>query len=138
MSAKKRAKFAMVIFFVLDDVIEDSDRAIIAQFLQLATVVRDVPAFFDLEAAKSHANAAGAVGQRIGLSARRAVICRFGTTEFDHPPLPKSSMLPFGRGEVAQNLGANRVIVAIGEGVVGVVALHFGLPVGLEGSKNFL
>jgi hypothetical protein len=39
---------------------------------------------------------------------------------------------------MAQNLRTKGVAVAIGEGEVGVVALHFGLPVGLEGGKNFL
>ena len=61
-----------------------------------------------------------------------------GATEFDDAALPQSGVLPLRAGQVAQNLGADRIAVAIGEASVGVVALHLGLPVGLEGGQNFL
>ena len=68
-AAQERAQFAMVVFLVLDDVIEDGDGALVAEILELLAVVGDVAALFDFEAAQGHADAAGAIGQRVGLAA---------------------------------------------------------------------
>ena len=59
------------------------------------------------------------------------------SAKFDDATVPESGVFPLGAGEVAQNLGADRVGVAVGEGFIGVIALHLGLPVGFEGSQNF-
>ena len=45
-------------------------------------------------------------------------------------------MLQLGGGQMAQNLGADRLGVALGQGQVGVVALHLGLPVAFKGGQN--
>ena len=47
-------------------------------------------------------------------------------------------MLPLGAGQVAQHLGAHGIGVAVGEGLIGVVALHLGLPVAFEGGQHLL
>ncbi len=47
-------------------------------------------------------------------------------------------MLPLSAGEVTQYLGADGIGVTIGQGFVGVVALHFGLPISFEGGQNLL
>jgi len=47
-------------------------------------------------------------------------------------------VLDLGLGQVAENLGAHRIGVAVGKGGVGVVALHLGLPVALEGDQYLL
>ena len=138
MAAEKRAEFAVVVLFVFDDVVEDGDGAFVAEFLELRAVVGDVAALFDFKAAESHADAAGAVGERVGFAAGIALVDRFGTAKFDDAAMPKGGVLPLGGGEVAQDLGADGVGVAVGESLIGVVALHLRLPVGLEGGKNFL
>ena len=53
-------------------------------------------------------------------------------------PCPQGGVLQLGAGQVAQDLGADRVGVAVGQGLVGVVALHLGLPVGFQGGQNLL
>ena len=45
-------------------------------------------------------------------------------------------MFPLGPGKMTQYLGANGVCVAIRKGLVGVVALHLGLPIGFESCQN--
>jgi hypothetical protein len=45
---------------------------------------------------------------------------------------------PTRAGQMAQHLGAHRVGVAVGQGQVGVVALHLGLPVAFQGRQNLL
>ena len=125
----------MVIFLVLDDVVEDSDGALVAEILQLLAVVGDVAALFDLKPAQGHADAAGTIGEGVGLAAGVAVVNGLRTTQFDDAAVPEGSVLPLGAGEVAQNLGTDGIAVAVGEGVIGVVALHFGLPIGFEGGQ---
>ena len=138
MAAKKRAEFAMVVLFVFDDVVEDGDGAFVAEFLELLAVVGDVAAFFDFKAAEGHADAAGAIGEGVGFAARTAVINGFGTAKFDNAAVPEGGMLPLSAGQMTEDLSANGVGVPIGKGEVGVVALHLGLPVSLEGCQNFL
>jgi hypothetical protein len=94
-------------------------------------------ALFNLKAAQGHADAAGAVGQRVGLAAGLAPVDRLG------PPSPRcgratGGVLPLRAGQVAQHLGAHRIGVALGQGQVGVVGLHFGLPVAFQGRQNLL
>ena len=127
-----------MIFLVFDDVVEDGDGAFVAEVLQLLAVVGDVAAFFDFEATQCHADAAGAVGERVGFSAGIAVVYRFRSAEFNDSAMPESGVLQLSAGEVTQYLGADRIGVAIGQGLVGVVALHLGLPIGFEGGQNLL
>ena len=77
-AAKQRAKFAVVVFFVFNDVVEDGDGAFVAEVFELLAIVGDVAALFDLETAQGHADAAGAVGERIGFAAGIAFIDGFG------------------------------------------------------------
>ena len=126
----------MVILFVFDDVVEDGDGAFVAEFLQLLAVVGDVAALFDFKAAKSHADAAGAVGEGVGFAAGIAVVNGLGAAELNDAAMPERGVLPLGAGEMAQDLGADWIGVAVGEGLVGVVALHLRLPVGFESGQN--
>ena len=71
-AAEQRTELAVVVFFVLDDVVENGDGAFVAQRLELLAVAGDVAALFNLKAAQGHAHAAGAVGQRVGLAAGAA------------------------------------------------------------------
>ena len=137
-AAQQRAQFAVVVLLVFNDVVEDGDGAFVAEVLQLLAVVGDVAAFFDLEPAQGHADAAGAVGQRVGLAAGIAVVDRLGTAQLHDAAMPEGGVLPLGAGQVAQDLGAHGIGVAVGQGLVGVVALHLGLPVGFEGGQNLL
>jgi len=59
-----------VVLFVLDHVVEDGDGALVAQRLELLAVAGNVAALFNLKPAQRHADAPGAVGQRVGLAAR--------------------------------------------------------------------
>ena len=138
MAAQQRTEFAVVVLFVLDDVVEDVDGSVVAQVLQLLAVVGDVTALLDLQPAQGHADAAGAVGQRVGLAAGVALVLGLRPAEFDDAALPESGVLPLRAGQMAQDLGAHRIGIAIGQGLVGVVALHLGLPVGLESRQHLL
>ena len=126
----------MVVFFIFDDVIEDGDGAFVAEFFELLAVVGDVTALFNLETTERHANAAGAVGERVGFAAGISFIDRLGAAEFDDAALPESGMLPLCARKMAEDLGAHGIGVAIGQSLIGVVALHLGLPVGFECSQN--
>ena len=127
-----------MVLFVLDDVLENGDRAFVAKGLELLAVAGDVAALFDFEAAQGHAHAAGAVGQRVGLAAGTAGVHGLGSAEFLDAAFPQRGVLDFGLGQVAQHLGAHRVGVAVGQGVVGVEALHLGLPISLQGREDLL
>ena len=128
----------MVVFFVFNDVLEDSDGAFVAQFLKLAAVVGDVSAFFNLQAPEGHAHAAGAVGQRVSLAAGVAGIDRLWPAQLNNAAMPQGCVLPLGSGKVAQNLSADRVGIAVSKGQIGVVTLHLCLPVALQGRENLL
>ncbi len=95
-------------------------------------------AFFDLQAAQGHAHAAGAVGQRIGLAAGAAGVDRLGSAQLLDAAFPQRGVLHLRLGQMAQHLRAHRVGIAVGQGVVGVVALHLGLPVAFKGRQNLL
>ena len=127
-----------MVLFVLDDVFEDGDGFLVAQRLQLLAVAGDGAALLDLEAAQGHADAAGAAGQRVGLAAGVAMVNRLRSAQLHDAAMPERGVLPLGAGQVAQHLGAHRVRVAVGQGQVGVVALHLGLPVALQGRQNLL
>src|SRR6185437_12121402 len=94
-------------------------------------------ALLDFEAAEGHANATGAVGEGVGFAAGVARVRGLLSSQFDDAAVPEGGMLPFGSGKVAKDLGADGIGVAVGEGFVGVVALHLGLPVGFESGQNF-
>src|SRR6185503_18560006 len=128
----------MMVLFILDDVFENGEGAFVAEFLELSAIFGYIAAFFDFQAPQRHADASSAIGERVSFAARRTLVDRFGAAEFDDATFPESRMFPLSGCEVTQDLRANRLCVPIGKGVIGVIALHFGLPVSLEGSKNFL
>ena len=138
MAAEQRAELAVVVFFVLNDVFEDGDRALVAEGLELLAVAGDVAALFDFKAAQGHAHAAGAVGQRVGLAAGTAGVDGLGSAQLLDAAFPQRGVLDLGLGQMAQHLRAHRIGVAVGQGVVGVVALHLGLPVAFEGGQDLL
>jgi len=76
--------------------IEDGDGALITQFLKLPAVVGNVAAFFDLQTAQSHANAAGAVGQGVGVAAGTSPVSRLGASKLDNAAFPERRMFPLG------------------------------------------
>ncbi len=127
-----------MVFLVFDDVFEDGDRTVVAEFLELAAVVGDVPALVNFEPAQGHSHAAGTVGKRVGITAGTAFVSGLGAAQFDDAAFPQCGVFPLGGGKVTQNLGSKRIGVAVGESLVGAMALHLGLPVGLEGGENFL
>jgi hypothetical protein len=137
-AAQQRTQLFVVVLFVLDDVFENGDGVLVAQRLQLRAVVGDVAAFLDFEAAQGHADAAGAVGERVGLAAGVARVGRLISAQFHDAAMPQGGVLQLRASQVAQHLGAHRVRVAVGQGLVGVVALHFGLPVAIQGVQNLL
>ena len=47
-------------------------------------------------------------------------------------------MFPLGIGQVAQHLRADRFGVTLGQCKIGMISLHFGLPVLFEGGQNLL
>ena len=136
MAAQQRAELAVVVLFVLDDVVENGDGALVAESLELLAVGGDVAAFFDLQAPERHAHAAGAVGQRIGLAAGLAAVDRLGAAQLENAAMPQSGVLPLRCGQVAQHLGADRLGVPLGQGEIGVVRLHLGLPVFFQGRQD--
>ena len=138
MAAQQRPQLAVVVLLVFDDVVEDGDGAFVAQRLELLAVGGDVAAFLNLQAAQGHADAAGAIGQRVGLAAGLAFVDGLGTAQLQDAPVPERGVLPLGGGQMAQHLGAHRVGVAVGQGQIGVVALHLGLPVAFQGRQDLL
>ena len=60
MTTQERSQFAVMILLVLDDVVENSHRVLVAEIFELAAVVGDVAAFLDFETPQGHADAAGA------------------------------------------------------------------------------
>ncbi len=95
-------------------------------------------AFLDLQTAQGHADAAGAVGQRVGFAAGVAAVDRLGSAQLLDAPMPQCGVFPLSAGQVAQYLSAHRIRVAVGQGQVGVVALHLGLPVAFQCRQNLL
>ena len=138
MAADERAELAVVISFVLDDVLENGDRAFVAEGLELLAVAGDVAALLDLKAAQSQAQAAGAGGQRVGLAAGPAAVNRLRSAELFDAALPQHGVLDLGLGQVAQHLRAHRIGVTIGHRGIGVEAFHLGLPVAFQSSQNLL
>jgi hypothetical protein len=102
----------------------------------LLSVTGDLAAFLDFQTAEGHADAAGAVGQRIGFAAGAAVVGGHGLAQLLNAAGPQGGVLPLCSGQVAQNLGPHRVGVPVGQGEVGVVALHLRLPVAFQGGEN--
>ena len=137
-AAQQRPQLPVVVLLVLDDVFEDGDGFLVAQRLQLLAVAGNCPALLDLQAAQGHAHAAGAVGQRVGLAAGLAAVDRLGSAQLHDAAVPQRGVLPLGAGQMAQHLGAHRVRVPVGQRLVGVVALHLGLPVAFQSRQNLL
>ncbi len=88
MAANQRPELAVVILLVLYHVIENGEGALVAQRLELLTVVGYVAALLDFKPAQRHADAASAVGQGICLAVGVASIDRLRTAELDDPALP--------------------------------------------------
>jgi hypothetical protein len=88
-------------------VFEDGDGAFVAQGLELLAVGGDVAALFDLKAAQGHADAAGAVGERIGLAAGLAAVDRLGAASSLMRPCQRAACSHSAAGQVAQHLGAH-------------------------------
>jgi hypothetical protein len=86
-------------------------------------------AFFDLETAQGHANTSSAVGKRVSIAAGFSVVDRFFAPELNDAAVPEGGVFPLGGRQVAQDLGAYRVGVALGQGEVGVIGLYLGVPV---------
>ena len=135
-AAQERPQFAVVVLLVLNHLVEDGDGAFVAQRLQLLAVVGDVAAFLNLQPAQGHADAAGAVGQRIGLAAGAALVDRLGAAQLLDAFGPQHGVLQLGRRQVAQHLCADRLGIAVGQRLVGVEALHLRLPVAFKRRKN--
>jgi hypothetical protein len=93
-------------------------------------------AFLDLETAQGHADAARAVGERIRLAARFAVIDRLFAPQLNDAAVPQNGMLPLSASQVAKNLGPHGVSVPLGQGEIGVVGLDLGLPVFFKSLKD--
>ena len=127
-----------MLLFVFDHVVEDGVGTFVAECLQLLTVVGDMAAFFNFQAPQRHADAAGAVGKRIGLAARAAMIDRLRSAQFEDATMPKGGMLPLGSRQMAQHLGAHRIGISVSQRLIGVVALHLGLPIAFQGCQNLL
>ena len=87
-AADERTQLAIVVFLVLDDVLEDGDGAFVAESLELFAIAGDVAALFDFEAAERHAHATGAVGERVGLAAGTAGVDRLGSAQLLDAPFP--------------------------------------------------
>jgi len=62
-------------------VLEDGDGALVAESLELLAVTGDVAALLDFQAAQGHAQAAGAVGEGVGLAAGTAGVDGLGSAE---------------------------------------------------------
>ena len=137
-AAQQRPQLAVVVLLVLDDVFEDGDGVLVAQGLQLLAVAGDVAALLNFQASQGHADAAGAVGQRVGFAAGLAVVDRLGSAQFHNATVPQRGVLPLGAGQMAQDLRAHRVRIPVGQRLVGVVALHLGLPVAFQRRQNLL
>ena len=108
------------------------------RLFKLLAVAGDGPALLDLQAAQGHADAAGAIGQRVGFAAGLAVIDRLGAAQLDNAAMPECGVLPLGSGQVAQHLSAHRVRVAVGQSQIGVVALHLCRPIAFQRRQNLL
>ena len=127
-----------MVLLVLNHVVEDGDRALVAQRFELFAVAGDVPALLDFKAAQGHADAAGAVGQRIGLAALFAAVDGLASAQLDDASVPELGVLQLGGRQMAQHLGAHRIGVAIRQRLVGVVALHLRLPAVFERLQDFV
>ena len=124
-----------MILLVFNDMFEDGDGFLVAERLELLAVAGDGAALLDLKAAQGHAHAAGAAGQRVGIAAGLAGVDGFRSAQLDDAAVPQSCVFPLSAGQMAQHLGADRIGVALGQGKVGMVALHLGLPVALKGCQ---
>src|SRR5205814_1438324 len=98
--AQQRSQFAVVVLFVLDDVIEDGGGSIVAKVFHLLTVVGDMPAFLDLQAPQGHADAARAVGHRVGLASGTPFVLRLRPGQLHDAAVPQSGVLPLGARQV--------------------------------------
>ena len=117
--------------------IENRQRPLIAQRLDLFAVAGNVPALFNLQPSQRHPHAAGPVGQRIRLAAGAAVVHRLRAAQLHDPPVPQRSVFPLRAGQVPQHLRPHRVRIAVSQRLVGVVSLNLGLPVAFQ-SRQYL
>ncbi len=136
MASQQRTKLAVVVLFVFDDVFEDCQGSVVAKRLELLAVGGDSAALVNFEAAEGHAKAAGAAGERVGFSAGFTGVDRLRAAELGDAAGPQLGMLPLGAGQMAQHLRADRFRIALGQGEIGAVTLHLGLPVAFEGCQD--
>src|ERR1700678_2860478 len=124
-----------MLLLIFNDMLEDFDGVFIAELLELGAVVGDVTAFVDFKAAEKNGDSADVAPERACVAAGPTFIDRIGTAEMLDSLLPEGGVFELRGGEMAQALGASGVGVAVGDGLVSVVAGHLGLPVGFESSE---
>ena len=138
MPAQQRSQLPIMILLVLDDVVENRIRSLVAESLQLLAVIGDVPALLNLQPPQRHPYSARAVRQRIRLAPGVALVRRLRTAQFLDPLSPQLCMFQLRRGQVPQYLRAHWLRVPVCQSLVGGVALHLGLPVPLQALQDLL
>src|SRR5271169_1498864 len=102
---------------------------LILQLLELLAVEGDGTAFVDLQAPQRHSLAANAVRKSIRVAGHLAMVSGLRPAKLKNPLLPQRGMICLGLSHVPQRLFTQRVVVALREGAIGVIAAHLCLPI---------
>jgi len=124
-----------VLLFVVDDALEDGDARLIAQIFELLRVAGDVAALVDFKAPQRHLGSAEAVGEAVGAAGGLALVDGRVAAEILNALFPQAGVDAFGLGQMLKRALAQRVLLALGQGLVGAQALNLGLPVGVQGAQ---
>ena len=129
----------LVVMFALffDDLAKNREAGLVIEFLKLTAVESDGAALVNFKPAQGHAATRHSIGEAIGVASMASMIFGSMTTEFMDALHPKRGVLRLGCCHVAEGLAADGDVVAFGESLIGVIAAHLGLPIGLEGAQEF-
>ena len=136
--ADQLAQFAVMLLLVRNHLFENDDAWLVPQFLQLLPIARNIAALVDLQPPQRHLRTAQPVHQRIGIASVFAFVLRQLSAQLANALRPQRRVLRLLLGHVPQRLPAHRIVIALGQRVVGVEAAHLRLPVFAQRLQHLL
>src|SRR5580704_2972117 len=115
--------------FVGYDLLQDGYARLIPQHLELLTIFGNVPTLVDLQPAKSKVSSADPIRQGVGLPRQVSGILRLRFSKFPNAPSPQIGMMLLRSRQTPQRIPPMGLCLFFGQGRVGVVTFHLGLPV---------
>src|SRR6266478_2220757 len=115
--------------FVGNDLLQDGYARLIPQRLELLAIFGDIPTLVDLQPAKSKVSSADPIRQGVGLPGQVSGILRLRLSEFPNALSPQVGMMLLCSRQTQQRIPAMGIYLLSGQGTVGIVTFHLGLPV---------